>query len=282
MFSVVILTYQEAQDIVACIETLRPWSDDIHVIDSGSSDATVALAQAAGAHVHTHPMRTYAGQHNWAHQHVHFRYPWVLHLDADERCTPAFAKALQEALHKAPAHCQGFYCCWKLMLYGRWLRRSDAFPRWQLRVLRATVREPYIEFGHAQKENHFPAHALGYVREPYEHYAFSKGWSHWVDKHNRYSTKEAHERLKAPWHWQQCFSRHPSVRAFALKALLRHTCLWPLLRFGYTYCCRLGFLDGWPGWVYCVQMAYYEWLIQLKMHELRASQGRPPSSGHLG
>ena len=111
------------------------------------------------------------------------------------------------------------------------------------------------------------------VREPYLHYAFSKGWSHWLRKHDEYSTLEARDRLArgAGVRWRDVLSRDGSVRNRALKPLVSRLPGWPLLRFLHMYLVKRGFLEGRAGLVYCVNMAYYEFLILLKMREKSAA-----------
>src|SRR5206468_9873351 len=76
---------------------------------------------------------------------------WVLFLDADEVATPEFRQAVADAIQNAGDSIAGFYCCWKTMLGQRWLRRSDSFPKWQLRIVRRG-RANFIDSGHGQKE----------------------------------------------------------------------------------------------------------------------------------
>lgn len=269
MLSAVIITKNEACNIEDCLKSLF-WIDDIHVIDSGSTDKTFEIAEQMGAKVHRKTFSTYAEQHNWAHREADLKYGWVLHMDADERSTPAFQKAILQALKDAPPSRQAYYCCWKLMMGKHWLKYSDGFPRWQLRLVRKEV-EPYIEFGHAQKEKAFDDTALGYIQAPYLHFPWNKGWAHWLDRHNTYSTKEALERLKYPFKWKQLRSLHPSKRIFALKvAVSKLGLMWPFLRFLYAYILRGGILDGYAGLVYLLSVSYYELCIALKMKEGQA------------
>src|SRR6202035_5377612 len=92
LISVLILTKNEEQDLPGCLESVR-WSDDVHVYDSGSADATVEIAKAAGARVTVRQSAALFGgneaEHkNWGLKNIHFKYEWVFHLDADERMTP--------------------------------------------------------------------------------------------------------------------------------------------------------------------------------------------------
>jgi glycosyltransferase involved in cell wall biosynthesis len=270
--TVIILTKNEEADLPACLAALAGWAR-ILLVDSGSVDATVKIAQAAGAAIYDHPFASFGEQRNWALDHCDLAgCQWVLFLDADEVATPAFRAAVDQATAAAGPEIAGFYCCWKTMLDGRWLRRCDGFPKWQFRLLRPG-RARFIDSGHGQKEGAVDG-ALGYVREPYLHYAFSKGWQHWLAKHNAYSTLEARDRSERTVRWRDAFTRDGSVRNRALKPLLSRVPGWPLIRFAQAYLLKLGFLEGRAGLVYCVNMAYYEFLISIKMRELQSRQPR--------
>jgi hypothetical protein len=162
------------------------------------------------------------------------------------------------------------------MLDGRWLRRCDGFPKWQLRVVRRG-RVSFVDFGHGQKEGEIDG-ILDYLREPYLHYAFSKGWTAWFDRHNRYSSQEAEARLAAKISLKDMLSTNPSVRNKAFKPLVVRIPGWPLLRFILDYIFRLGFTEGRSGLVYCLNMAIYEYLIRLKAYELNYSHSRKQRS----
>jgi glycosyltransferase involved in cell wall biosynthesis len=271
--TVIILTQDEAADLPACAAPLTGWAR-IVVVDSGSRDNTVAIAKAAGAEVYEHPFASFGEQRNWALDHCGvLPGTWVLFLDADEVATPAFRAAVEQQMAAAGPGAAGFHCCWKTMLGGRWLRRCDSFPKWQFRLLRAG-RARFIDSGHGQKEGAVEG-AIGYVREPYLHYSFSKGWGQWLRKHNHYATLEAADRVARSATWHDLLASDPSRRNRALKPLVSRLPCWPLLRFLYMYVYKGGFLEGRPGFVYCVNMAYYEFLIRLKMDELRARGGQP-------
>lgn len=267
--TVIVLTRNEAADLPACLAAVRGWARVI-VVDSGSTDATAEIARAAGATVETHPFASFGEQRNWALDHCALSDgEWVLFLDADEVATPEFRAAADRETAAAPDDVAGFYCCWKTMLDGQWLRRCDSFPKWQFRLLRRG-RARFIDSGHGQKEGTVEGR-IGRLREPYLHFAFSKGWSHWLRKHDDYSTLEAAERLRANPQWWDVFSGNGSVRNRALKPLLSRLPGWPLVRFAHMWGLKGGFLEGRAGFTYSVNMAYYEFLIRLKMRAATAA-----------
>ncbi len=91
--SVVVLTFNEALNIADCLRSCD-FSDDVHVLDSGSTDETVDIARGMGATLHTNPFKSFAQQRNWAIDHIDHRHDWVFHLDADERLTPALVEEM--------------------------------------------------------------------------------------------------------------------------------------------------------------------------------------------
>ena len=264
--SVVILTRNEEHDLPQCLESLD-WCDDVHVLDSGSTDRTVAMAREHGATVEVNPFVSFGQQRNWALDHCRLQHEWVLFLDADEVASVEFRQAVQQAIKEAAPNVAGFYCCWKLMFCGRWLRRCDSFPKWQFRLLRVG-RARFTDFGHGQKEAEVKGE-IDYINTPYDHYALSKGLGAWVARHNVYSDREARERLGARVDWKRLFSRHGSQRNQALRPLVSRLPGWPVLRFFWMYLAKLGFVEGVPGLIYCAGIAFYEFLIQAKMYELR-------------
>lgn len=260
--SVLILARDEECDLPRCLAALEDFGE-LLVIDSGSTDRTREIARAAGARVLENPFRSFGEQRNWALDHSGLTTDWVLFLDADEVATPAFKEAVRRAIRSADASIGGFYCCWKTMLGERWLRRSDSFPKWQFRLLRRG-RARFVDSGHGQKEGEIDG-ALGYIREPYLHYAFSKGWEAWWAKHEKYAAHEARDRAARGVAWGDLLARDPSRRNRALKPLASKLPGWPLVRFLHMYVLKGGFLEGREAFVYSRNIARYEAMIQAKM-----------------
>lgn len=268
MISVVILTKNEEADLPHCLESVR-WSDDVHVLDSGSTDKTFQIALHYKVKVSSNPFESFGKQRNYALDNLDIRHNWILFLDADEVVTKEFRDAVIKAVSIADHELAGFYCCWKMMLEDKWLKYCDNFPKWQFRLMRKG-RARFTDFGHGQKEDEVLGR-IAYIKEPYLHYGFSKGWTHWIERHNKYTSQEAAARLFNCPSFGNIFARHASVRNPALKSWLSKLPGWPLLRFFHAYFLNLGFLEGMPGFIYCTNMSYYEFLVQLKMRELEKS-----------
>ncbi len=266
MVSVVILTKNEELDLARCLNSLK-WTDDVHVLDSGSEDRTVEIAFEYNAKVSSHQFESFGAQRNYALDNLELKYDWILFLDADEVVTPDFKNDLISSISEADDETVGFYCCWKMILEERWLKHCDNFPKWQFRVLKKGKAE-FTDFGHGQKEGKVDG-KLEYIKEPYLHYSFSKGWTQWIERHNKYSSQEAEARLDNCPPFKNIFNRHSSIRNPALKSWLIKVPGWPFLRFLHAYFLNLGFLEGSPGFIYCINMAYHEFLISIKIREMK-------------
>lgn len=266
--SIIILAQDEEHDLPRLLESTR-WCDDIHLVDSGSTDRTVSIANAAGVHVLEHSFAGFGQQRNWALENCTIQHPWVLFLDADEASTPAFENAVKHGIATASDAVAGFYCCWKMIVEDRWLKRCDSFPKWQFRLLRRG-RASFVDFGHGQKEGKVDGR-LDYIPEPYLHFVVSKGWGEWLARHDRYATKEAEVRRQTPIRWSEIFSGVPSTRNKALKPLVSRIPGWPALRFLQSYVFSGGFLEGAPAYRYCRNLARYEASIKRKMRDAHAS-----------
>ena len=269
MISAIILTLNEANDLPNCLRSLD-WTDQNFVLDSGSTDKTCEIAENLGAIVFKHKFEGFGQQRCWAIDNIPVDSDWILFIDADEISTPKFARAVLKAIRSAKNDTAGFYCCWKLMLYGKWLKFSDSFPRWQFRILKRG-KARYRDAGHAMKEAQVEG-KLEYLKEPYLHFAFSKGWTFWFDRHNKYSSLEAMERTNTNFKLFHIFHRDQSIRKEALKQYVTFIPGWPILRFFHSYLLKGGILEGLPGLLYSINISIYEYMIQLKILELKKNQ----------
>jgi len=267
--SVVIIAKNEAVNIRRCLLSVA-WCDDVLVVDDFSTDGTGEVAECLGARVVQHPFTSFADQRNWALDHGGLRHEWVLMLDADEAATPEFQRDLAACVAAADDLTAAFAVCRKTMLDGRWLKYSDGFPVWIMRVVRRG-RARFVNSGHGEVPVPPVDGRVLRVGEPIVHYPFSKGLSDWLDRHNHYSSREAALELSAavPIVWPELVCRDGAVRRRALRNLGRRLPCRPLLRFAYQYFWKRGFLDGRAGLTFSTLMAMYEAMIVMKRRELR-------------
>lgn len=274
MISVLILTRNEEQDLPGCLDSVS-WSDDVHVFDSESTDRTAAIARERGATVTTRRFDGYARQRNAAMQ-LPFRHPWVLVLDADERPTPELSAEIQSAVSSAPETVGAFRIRRRDFLWGTWLKHAQLTP-FYVRL----VRPGRVQYTRDINEVAEIDGAIAELRCPLDHHAFSKGISHWVSKHNVYSTKEAE--LLASGAAVQGASLRDALfgpdfhqRRVAQKAIFYELPGRPLIKWMYMMFVRGAILDGPAGLTYATLQAFYEYLIEIKRREiLRLQSGKP-------
>ncbi|MBD2609113.1 glycosyltransferase family 2 protein [Scytonema hofmannii FACHB-248] len=268
MLSVYILTYNEELDIAACIESAM-LSDDIIVVDSCSSDRTVEIAKNYPVRVVQHAFESHGKQRTWMLESIAPKYEWVYILEADERMTPELFAECLEAMNN-PDYI-GYYVAERVMFMERWIRYSTQYPRYQLRLFRHG-KVWFDDYGHTERE--VCDGATSFLKETYPHYTCSKGLNRWIEKHNRYSTDEAEETLyqleNGNVNWGSLFFGKSEVeKRRALKDLSLRLPARPLLRFFYMYFILGGCLDGRAGTAWCTLQAFYEYLILLKVWEMK-------------
>lgn len=272
MISVLILTYNEQDNLSRCLDSVA-WSDDVLVLDSFSTDRTLEIAQRGRARIQQRRFDHFAGQRNFGLEHGALRHDWVLHLDADEVVTPPLRDELL-SIAAARSKFDAYRVASKMMFRDRWLRYSGMYPAYQVRFGRRE-RLRFQMVGHGQRET-LPPEAVATLREPLLHYSFSKGLAEWRARHERYAAAEAVENLAvlaAPRKsLAALFTADRTQRRRALKELSVRLPCRPALRFVYMYVFRLGFLDGAPGLEYCRLLSAYEKMIAEKLRVLKQAK----------
>jgi len=267
MYSVLILTLNEERSLPRCLASVRS-CDDIVVLDSGSTDRTIALAQAAGARTFTRRFDDFAGQRNFAQRELPFHHPWVFHLDADEQMTPELDAECRA--NAARTDVEGCLAAPRMFFLGRWIPHCTDFPAWQARFVRAPA-FTFIQVGHGQREA--PHMRLDRLRANYLHDLSAGGEVEWLEKHRRYARAEAREHLSgtSTFGWTDLVSGERLRRRRALKHLSYSLPFRPTLRFLYQYFLRRGFLDGRAGLRYCQLLARYEAFSTEALRVLRSA-----------
>jgi glycosyltransferase involved in cell wall biosynthesis len=271
--SVVILTKNEASNLHRCIGSLQ-WCQKVVVLDSGSNDGTSKISQALGADVFTHiqtPPFQISEQRNWALEHCNIDTEWILFLDADETISNELATEIRGICQqREPSH-NAYELAAKYLFWGQWLKRTQGYPNWHPRL----VRRGYAHFEGGVWEHFTPGVSVGKLQYPYNHYANSKGFSDWLERHDRYSSWDAEKIVQ----FLESGQAHALGTTRKLQLRLWAARLWPLrplARFIQMYFLRLGFLEGWKALVFCLLYAFYELMTVVKIIELKRRQGNLP------
>lgn len=267
MISVLILTKNEEEMLPKCLEAVK-WSDDIVVFDSFSTDRTVEIARAFGARVYQRAFDNEKEQRE-ASLKVPFKYPWVYNPDADEITPHSLKDEMLQVVTDPSRREVAYRVRFKTLFCGRWLKHSSLYPTWVMRLFQPSK----LSFERCINLQYVVDGREGRLQNHFDHYTFQKGIHAWFDKHNRYSWHEAEESLKSlesnAWNWKDLFTKNSVARRRAMKELSFRLPFRPALRFLYMYFWRRGFMDGKSGWTYCRMLSIYEYMIVLKMVELR-------------
>lgn len=239
----IVLTYNEAEHITACLDSLR-FADARLVLDSGSTDQTQDLARQAGAEVMVRPFDNYTGQRNAALDAVKDRAEWVLFVDADERVTPALAAEIQQAMT------QPGYAGWRIprhnYLFGVLTRGAGWYPDYQTRLLR--VGSAHYDPSRQVHEVVLLEGPEGTLKEPFIHYNY-KDLAHFRTKQNKYVQYDA----------QMLYEQ--GIRPKFYTYLTQ-----PLRHFWWRLVTLKGYQDGWHGLRLSALMGWYEarkyWILR--------------------
>jgi glycosyltransferase involved in cell wall biosynthesis len=273
--TMVVLTFNEEEHIVRCIESATGVASRVVVIDSGSTDRTCDLASALGADILVHPFTNHADQFNWGLDHAAITTPWVLRLDADEYLVEGFAGKVLPALAQLGTDADGITLNRRLIFQGRWLRHGSLYP---VRVLRLW------RIGRGRLEQRLmDEHVTVQGRVIHVEADFAdrnlKSLTWWTEKHNGYASREAVELLNLEYQFLAGRSTAPlqvgsqaSAKRWMKEAVYARLPggLRALAYFFYRYVLRFGFLDGKEGLTFhALQGLWYRYLVDAKLAELR-------------
>lgn len=249
--SVTIIVRNEEHNLSACLASL-PKHCEIIVVDSGSTDKTVDLAKTSGAFVHHHPFSNYAEQKNFALAQA--SQPWILSLDADERLSPDLVKRIVALITDKETPDSLYAIRRQLFFMGRAMRfgRTIDYP---VRLFKrgsahfsGTIHESLKPISTSIKTQTICSGAI-------YHHSY-RDLSDYFTKFNRYTTAMADERLRR------------GVTTVCTLSL----CMRPPLVFFYRYTLKLGFLDGYPGFVWAFLASFYSFVKYAKLKEVLASK----------
>ena len=273
--SVVVLTLNEEPNIRRCLSSVG-WADQVVVVDSGSTDGTVAAAKSMGAEVVEQPWLGFSAQRDFALRMPLLRHDWVYFVDADEWVSPQLAAEI--AVKLADPQCAGFAHRLRLVYMSTWIRHCGWYTgSWRLRLTdRRHTRYDASPVGER------PC-VTGRIRRLDNDIVDEdrKGLSIWLHKHVRYAELEAgRRRSAAPLGERARLLREaggstPLGRGILKELVFPGVPAKPAALFLYMYIVRLGFLDGMAGLRFCLYHAWFE----LSVSSLQAEVRRREESG---
>lgn len=266
----IILTYNEEKNVGRCIKSLNGLAKRVVVVDSGSTDGTIGIAKELGAEVLSHPWENHSKQYIWGEKAANIDTQWVFRIDADESLTKQSAAEIEELCNKnANTEVNGLVVRFKVTFMGKELKHGGIYPFKKLLVYKAGI-------GYMEERNMDEHIVLKYgrsieVKSDSLHYDY-KDLSAWVDKHNKYSSREVMDYFE---------SQHAKVdtsgmsKSAKIKRFVKFNIYYKLplgirahLYYLYRYYWKRGFLDGKEGKIFAFLQAYwYRFLVDSKIYE---------------
>jgi glycosyltransferase involved in cell wall biosynthesis len=276
--SVIVLTWNEEQNLPRCLESIGALGCPIFVVDSGSTDATLDIARQHGAHCFHHPFHTHTDQWCWAIGHLPLETDWVFGLDADQCLTAGLRDELNVTFGGPVADdVDGFYVTRRQIFRGRWIRHGGYYPKRLLKIFRRQK----VLFDRADLvDHHFyvPGRIIVLRHDIIEDNRKEDDIIFWIQKHTRYAALiAAEEHLRrdgaavAPI--PAAMLGTSDQRSLAMKAWWRNLPLFvrPALYFTYRYFGRCGWMDGKQGFLFHFLHAFwFRIVIDAKLDEMAA------------
>ena len=271
--TVVILTLNEEKHIERSIRSAHQVASQVFVVDSFSTDQTVAIVESLGVRIWQHEFNNHAAQLAWALENLPINTVWVMRVDADEVITPSLAESIRNKLQITPSSVSGF----TIPLYVRFrdtLIRHGGYPQWQLRIWqcgKAVIERRWMDEKIVVKEG-----IVEHLRGDYiDHNLNNITW--WTNKHNGYATREAIDLLNNKYKFLpdsiECgdLTHQAGYKRWIKENFYAHLPLGfrAFLFFLYRMIFRLGILDGRGGFVFhFLQGCWYRFLVDIKVREV--------------
>jgi glycosyltransferase involved in cell wall biosynthesis len=276
--AVIIITFNEEVNLPYALQSALGWAQQVFVVDSLSTDRTARIAEDLGAAIYSHPFESFWDQKNWALDHLPIEAEWILFLDADEYLSEEIKQEISQVLESVPQDVSGFVTKMKFMYLGRWLRHGNLYKN-LVRLVRkdkgtfiqtSGCREKLVIKGRLEKLRSYIVHD--------DH----KMLRDWVFKQMDRILIDATETLNENDVRKEVVSSQDSSplvveggRSRWLKQMLGYLPgpLRPFSQFFYRYILRLGFLDGWQGFIYHFLLQFwYPFMVEAVALELRYRQ----------
>lgn len=249
--SVAIITKDEEQSLPDCLRSVS-FADDIVVVDSASADRTVEIARVAGCRVFNEPWKGYGPQKNMAVEKC--RHDWVLILDADERVADGSREELERAIKSPGAGVSAYSVKRRNFLNGRWIKRLGWWPDELVRL----VRKDKGSFKTLVHERWTASGAVAPLNVFIEHHPFT-GYEEMLKKLNEYSSLGAAELYRSG-------RRAGTLAPFSHAAAM----------FFKMYFLKLGFMEGFDGFIIAATNAGGSFFKYAKLRELQKSKKERP------
>lgn len=278
--SVIVLTYNEAAQLDACLRSVADWAGQVFVVDSGSTDTTLEIARRYTSLIYEHPFENYSRQRNWAQSNLPLTYDWVFHIDADERVSPELATELRKFFVKDTQVQQiaGLLVRRRINFMGRHIKHGGIYPTYHCRIFKK-------QLGRCEDreyDQHFLVDGPTIRIEADLVEVTASSLFSWTARHNRWAQMEAQHLMKKTENAQSglvkpSLTGSPIERRRWLRASVYERNPLFLRSFTYffvRYFLRGGFLDGIPGLIYHVLHGFwFRFYVDACYYEMKRNRG---------
>lgn len=274
--SVVVLTFNEEKNIRECLESLVGFTDHIYVVDSGSTDKTLAILEEFNVKVVYNPFENYSQQRNWAINNLNLATEWIINIDADHRLTQSFKEYVVELFKNGISEdVGGFMASRKTIFMGKWIRYGGHYPTYHSIMFRNGK-------GKCEEklyDQHFVVQGKILKIKGDIIDLITDSLSTFTLRHNKWSTLEAEQQLNNSSFREDVvigdLSGNPIEKRRFIKNIYEKFPLFvrPVVYFLVRYFFRFGFLDGRRGLIFhFLQCFWFRFLIDAKIYELKKNK----------
>ncbi|SRR5258706_5403256 len=271
----IVLCKNEERNLERTLRSVAGWCNDIHVVDSGSTDRTLEIARRFTGSIHHHQYFDHGSQWRWAIQSLPVANDWLLLLDADFEVSQELKGLIERAIQRRDAGSpDGYFVIHRQVFRGQQIRFGGTKKWWLRLVRRSKASIDSSEFVDFRVSTQGP---VGKLRAPiYEHNRNEDDIDFWIDKHQKFAARTAVEEILRrrellSWTLKPAFFGNADQRIVWLKLRWYRAprYLRPVVYFLYRYVFRLGFLDGWQGFLFHFLQAYwFRLLVDIKIGEI--------------
>ncbi|MBU0598631.1 glycosyltransferase family 2 protein [Patescibacteria group bacterium] len=266
-FSICIITYNEELNISRCLENIYDISDDIIIIDSYSTDKTVELAKKyKNVRIYKNCWPGYSKQRNLANSKA--KYDWIFQLDIDEFIPDDLKEELKNI--DSMAEFVGYNVPCLDFFYGRWIKHGDWYPQYHTRLYNKKILHMDGEILVHEKliPHNNQKYKIGTLKSPHLHFSHITV-NDTLEGFKKYTNLDSYERIN-------------KISSRSYWIIFIKMCVNMSKQFFGRYFIKKGLLDGWHGFYIACMMAWYEFMIHIKLFTLRYYQKNKHKINELG
>ena len=279
--TVIILTFNEENNIEDCLKSVKDFAEEIFVVDSYSTDKTLTKIEKYTENVFRHSFENYSKQRNWALQNLPVKTEWILNLDADHRLTPKLKEELENLFSNPVSNdVKGFMISRRLIFMGRWIKHGGLYPTYHA----VLFRKGFAFCEDRLYDQHFVIQGKSQVLKNDIVDVLTDSLQRFVERHSRWAVAESIEQLSEYEKMIQLKADILGNKMEQRRFMRERYGRLPIFcrsfaYFLYRYFIRLGFLDGIEGLIFhFLQGFWYRFLIDATIFEIKTKSKKENKS----